>query len=258
VSLRDLFLERGWVRIDGAFPAGAAAAIRSMTWDAIERQTSMRRDDPSTWTLPWPDHLDHLKGRPELRAIDTPRVRGAIDEVLGTGDWVAGKGWGANFVVMPSGEPFDVAGTASTWHVDWAYDAPLDPPPAAQVITLYGDVAPGAGGMQIIEGSHRVVAAYAAANDLPAKHAARRKAIMGSDPWLRALAQAAPPAERIQRFMTDGATIGGVPVRVVECAGSAGDVYLIHPLTFHCRPTNAGAQPRFMLSTFARLRTVAA
>ncbi|MEA3054925.1 MAG: hypothetical protein QOD30_357, partial [Actinomycetota bacterium] len=38
----------------------------------------------------------------------------------------------------------------------------------------------------------------------------------------------------------------------------AGDVYLIHPLVFHCRPTNAGTSPRFMLSTFATLPRVAA
>jgi ectoine hydroxylase-related dioxygenase (phytanoyl-CoA dioxygenase family) len=256
VSLRELFLERGWVRVDGAFSADAAAAIRSVTWDAIEKQTSMRRDDASTWTFEWPDHLDHLKGRPEMKAVGTDRLRTAIADLLGSDDWTAGKGWGANFVVMPTTRPFDVA--SGTWHVDWAYDAPLDPVPAVQVISLYGDVEPRAGGMQIIEGSHRVVAAYAAANELPAKHAKRRQAIMRSHPWLVALNEAASAEDRVQRFMIDGGDVDGVPVRVVECAGAAGDVYLIHPLVFHCRPTNAGAQPRFMLSTFARLRTVAA
>jgi hypothetical protein len=244
------------VRIDGAFSADDAAAIRSVTWDAIEKQTSMRRDDPATWTYEFPDHLDHLKGHPAFGAVGTERLRGAVGELLGTDDWKAGKGWGANFVVLPTARPFDVA--LGTWHVDWAYDAPLDPIPGVQVITLYGDVAPQAGGMQIIEGSHRVVAAYAAANELPAKHAKRRQAIMRSHAWLVALNEPAPTGERVQRFMVDGGDVDGVPVRVVECSGRAGDVYLIHPLVFHCRPTNAGSQPRHMLSTFATLRTVRA
>ena len=118
MSLRELFLERGWVRVDGAFSADAAATIRSVTWDAIEKQTSMRRDDPSTWTFEFPDHLDHLKGHPAFRAVGSDRLRAAIGELLGTDAWKAGKGWGANFVVMPTARPFDVAG--GTWHVDWA------------------------------------------------------------------------------------------------------------------------------------------
>lgn len=237
------------MRVDGAFSADAATAIRSVTWDAIEKQTAMRRDDPTTWTDESPSHLDHLKGRPEMKAVGTERLRSAIDELLGTPEWKAGKGWGGNFVVMPTARPFDVA--RKNWHVDWDYGAPLDPVPGLQVISLYGDIAPQAGGMQIIEGSHRVVAAYAAANELPTKHAVRRKVIFGSQPWFVALNAGGSPADRVQRFMIDGGEIGGARVRVVECAGSAGDVYLIHPLTFHCRPTNAGTQPRFMLSTFA-------
>lgn len=256
MSLRKLFLERGWVRVDGAFSADDAATIRSVTWDAIEKQTSMRRDDPSTWTFEFPDHLDHLKGHPAFKAVGSERLRSAIGELLGTDEWKAGKGWGANFVVMPTSRPFDVAG--GTWHVDWAYDAPLDPVPGVQVISLYGDVAPQAGGMQIIEGSHRVVAAFAAANELPPKHAKRRQLIMRSHPWLVALNEQASPEDRVQRFMVDGGDVDGVPVRVVECAGREGDVYLIHPLVFHCRPTNAGTSPRFMLSTFATLPRVAA
>jgi hypothetical protein len=254
--LRELFLERGWVRVDGAFAADDAAAIRAVTWDAIEKQTAMRRDDPSTWTFEFPDHLDHLKGHPAFEAVGTERLRVAIGELLGTDEWKAGKGWGANFVVMPTARPLNVAG--GTWHVDWAYDAPLDPIPGVQVISLYGDVASRAGGMQIIEGSHRVVAAYAAANELPAKHAKRRQAIMRSHPWLVALSEQTTADERVRRFMVDGGDIDGVPVRVVECAGSAGDVYPIHPLVFHCRPTNAGSQPRYMLSTFATLPRVPA
>jgi hypothetical protein len=253
--LRDALLDRGWVRIDGAFSPEGAAAIRDATWAAIEAQDGMRRDDPSTWRKEFPDHLDHLKGRPEMRAPGSARTCDAISEVLGTEQWKGGKGWGANFPVMPTSRPFDVP--LGTWHIDSDFERPLEPLTAVQVISLYGDVAPRAGGMQIIEGSHRAVARFAAGG-MPVKHAARRKALLRSHPWLEALGVEDEPERRIQRFMVEGGDVDGVPVRVVECAGAAGDVYLIHPLTLHCRPTNAGRAPRFMLSTFATLRTVPA
>lgn len=253
--LRDDLLERGWVRIEAAFSPEDAAAMRAVTWAAIETQDGMRPDDPSTWHKEFPDHLDHLKSRAEMRAPGSARTIAAVSEVLGSDDWKAGSGWGANFPMMPTSRPFDVA--RGTWHIDASYEQPLEPLTAVQVISLYGDVEPRAGGMQIVEGSHRVIARFAT-EPLPVKHAARRKALMRSHPWLEALGVEDEPDRRIQRFMVDGGDVDGVPVRVVECAGAAGDVYLIHPLTLHCRPTNAGRVPRFMLSTFARLRTVPA
>ena len=106
--------------------------------------------------------------------------------------------------------------------------------------------------MQIVEGSHSVVERCMASSPPPAKHAARRKKVVRSHPWLAALEEPGEPSARIQRFMVDGGDVDGLPVRVVELCGEAGDVFLVHPLTLHARPRNTGTQPRFMLSTFAR------
>jgi ectoine hydroxylase-related dioxygenase (phytanoyl-CoA dioxygenase family) len=40
----------------------------------------------------------------------------------------------------------------------------------------------------------------------------------------------------------------GIALQVVELSGSAGDVFLLHPLTMHAAAPNAGSAPRFMLS----------
>lgn len=247
---RASFFERGWLHVPSAFSPDDAAAIREITWEAMARQDGIVREDRRTWTCEAPAHLDHLKGRPELRAVASERTNRAISDVLGDARWKAGKGWGANFVLFPTDRPFDVA--AGTWHIDSPYELVADPLAAVQVITLYGDVAPRAGGMQIIEGSHRAFAQWASTTEVPDKAARARRAFLRSDPWFVDLCTAADAASRVQRFMVDGGSVSGVPVRVVELAGGAGDLFLVHPHTFHCRPTNAGDAPRFMLSTFAR------
>lgn len=243
-------LERGWTRISGAFSADDAAAMRDIAWKAMATMHGIDRDDPSTWRMEAPTHLDVLKGAPELEAVGSPVTRAAIDEVLGTDRWTAGRGWGAQFMLFPVDGPFDIA--SGTWHCDSLYTGPIEPLDHVQVITIYGDVAPHAGGMQIVEGSHRVIARCMATGQVPTKHASQRKMVMRSHAWLAGLTAPATAEERVRRFMEEGGDIDGLPVRVVELGGSAGDVFLVHPLTLHARPRNAGTEPRFMLSTFAR------
>ena len=245
-------LERGWVRVPGAFGVDEAAAMRDVAWTAMKTIHGIDRDDRSTWRMEAPTHLDVLKGNPEFAAVGSPRLRGAISDVLGTDEWHANKGWGAQFHLFPPVpmRPFDVA--VGSWHCDSPYDLPVEPLESVQVISIFGDVAPRAGGMQVIEGSHRVIERVMAGEGVPVKHAARRKMIMRSHPFFVDLATPGDPDERVARFMVRGDEIDGVPVRVVELSGEAGDVFLVHPRTLHCRPTNTGTEPRFMLSALAR------
>ena len=43
--------------------------------------------------------------------------------------------------------------------------------------------------------------------------------------------------------MSDGAEVDGVCLRVVECTGRAGDVYVTHPWVFHSIASNASTRP---------------
>ena len=56
----------------------------------------------------------------------------------------------------------------------------------------------------------------------------------------------ATAAERIGRFMTEGARVGGVDLRVVELTGKAGDAFVMHCDTFHAVAPNRGTVPRMM------------
>ena len=66
--------------------------------------------------------------------------------------------------------------------------------------------------------------------------------------YIRDLHAAGHPAGRIARFMDRTEAADGIPLRVVENTGAAGDVILLHPLVMHVAARNTGTAPRFLLS----------
>lgn len=72
------FQTHGWVRIEGAFGAQKAAAMRDVVWRALAT-VAFQRDDPTTWRKERPDHLQHLKSDPVFRAVGSHLTLAAID-----------------------------------------------------------------------------------------------------------------------------------------------------------------------------------
>jgi hypothetical protein len=243
----DHFNQRGYVYVHGAFTAGEAAAMADVVWAALEPK-GFRRDDPATWTIEAPSHLQRLKEAEPFKAVGSDRTIGAIDDLLGPGQWVRPKDWGAFFLLFPTRRRWTVP--HSTWHLDHDYTLPLTPLRALKVHAMFGDIEPRAGGMTIVAGSHRAVAAAIAAHPAPpgAPAAKIRKALMASHPYLVDLGREGDADERIARFLDRDEDVWGAPLRVVELTARAGDVILIHPLVLHTRPTNAGTAPRFLLN----------
>ncbi|HMK13373.1 MAG TPA: phytanoyl-CoA dioxygenase family protein [Acidimicrobiales bacterium] len=255
---RSHFNEWGYLRVTGAFSAADAAAMRAVVWQALERQ-GIRRDDPSSWTNEFPAHLQSLKDDPAFEAIGTERTLGAIDDIVGRGRWRQPRDWGAYFILFPNPRPWTVPWSA--WHLDHAYTSLLAPFDGLKVHSMFGDVAPRAGGMTIVAGSHRLVAQHFEAHPpRPGTRAAQLRAqLMQSSDYLRVLGTEGGGGEsRIARFVDGIEVVDGVPVQVVELTANAGDVILIHPLVLHTRPTNAGTQPRFLLNKDLSLTSPAA
>ena len=244
----DHFVTHGWVRIPDAFSADHAAAMREVTWRALE-SVGFRRDDPSTWTTHRPAHLQHLKADPAFHAVATERTIAAIDEVLGGQRWTRPKDWGAFFLVFPTpGRPWSIAQTG--WHLDAVYTSPLAPPSGVKVHAMYGDVEPHAGGMNIISGSHRLVHQWFLDHPPePGRRSAQLRKSLHRHPYLRDLCAEDDGDARRARFHDQVQEVDGIPLQVVENTARAGDVILMHPLLLHAPPfAHAGTQPRFLLN----------
>ena len=247
---RDLehFRTFGWVRVQGAFSADAAATMCAVIWAGLG-QVGIVRDQPSTWTKTRPEHLQHLKSDPAFRAVGSERTVGAIRQLLEGQALPLPKDWGALFLHFPTGGEWDVP--SSGWHMDGDYTGELSPPCGLLIHAILDDVGARHGGTNILSGSHRLVHQWFTENPpaAGARSAQMRKSLQ-RHPYLRDLCTAGDPAMRIARFHERAEVVDGIPLQVVENTASAGDVILMHTLLLHAVPAaHLGSQPRFLLST---------
>lgn len=241
----DAFRRTGLARLAGAVTAPEAVAGRIWTHLA---GVGILRDRPGTWTVSQPTGLRAVTASPEFRALGSPAIRAAADELLGAGRWLEPRRWGRPLVTFPSGGPEWTLPTGGAWHNDFVPLRPGADPRAVQIFVILSDLAPRGGGTLVLTGSHHLVGRYLAeSGEEPHPRTLRR--VLGGHPWLGELfepARAMPAAERIGRFMTEGARVGGVDLRVVELTGKAGDAFVMHCDTFHAVAPHRGATPRMM------------
>ena len=244
----DDFGTHGWVHIPGAFSPDDAAAMREVTWRALER-VGIRRDDPSTWTRERPDHLQQLKADAVFAAVGSERTLAAIDAVLAGQPWKRPRDWGAFFLVFPTpGRRWGIP--VGGWHCDADYTGPLVRPRGVKVHAMFGDVAPRRGGMNIISGSHRLVHRWFVENPpAPSTRGAKLRKAVHRHPFLKALCTPGDEDARIARFHDRVQDVDGIPLQVLENTAAAGDVILMHPLLLHAPPVaHTGTEPRFLLN----------
>src|SRR4029077_20452218 len=133
--------------------------------------------------------------------------------------------WGACFRAFPSQQTWNVPSRG--WHVDANYLSALSPPDGVRTHTLFGDVAPRAGGTLIVSGSHRLVHQYFTDHPTPrgARGAEYRRLLKGH-PYIGDLHTDGDADARATRFMDRAEEHGGISLQVVEITGAAGDVIL--------------------------------
>jgi hypothetical protein len=240
------FNDHGWMRIPRAFSEDAAAAMREAVWRALA-DAGVHRDRPSTWSVARPNHLQRLKNDPVFRAVGSATVYAAIDTIFDGRPYDAPKDWGAVFVTFPTGPDWGVP--TKGWHIDANLTSSLSPVRGVKTHALFGDVAPRGGGTLILGGSHRLVHQWFQKAPPPAgARSADLRKLLRSHPYIRDLNAGGDPDERVARFMGQTEDMCGVPLRVVENVGAAGDVLILHPLVLHVAAPNALAEPRFLLS----------
>lgn len=234
------------MRLPRAFGEAAAATMREVVWQGLA-EAGIARDNPSTWTIERPAHLQHLRGHPAFREVGNPGVLAAIAAIMQGRPCPAPKDWGSLFIAFPGERPWRIP--AGGWHIDARYTSALHPPGGVKTFALLGDVAPRSGGTLVVGGSHRLLHRWFSDNPPPpdATSADMRRLLLAHR-YLRDLQTDGDADGRTARFMDRIEEDGGIPLQVAELTGSAGDVFLLHPLTMHAAAPNAGSAPRFMLS----------
>jgi ectoine hydroxylase-related dioxygenase (phytanoyl-CoA dioxygenase family) len=140
---------------------------------------------------------------------------------------------------MPEGGPWVVP--HRQWHTDVGFE---DTPQSIKIWALLGDLGPGGGGTPQVAGSHKVIERFLTTTE-EREFKAVRDQVLQSDPWFRNLTS----EDRTVDPMAP-ADLDGLPVRVIELTGQAGDVYLTHPWILHSIAANAADTPRMMRSRF--------
>lgn len=248
---RATFRRRGFLRLESAFDEEQAAEQREQIWRELRDVYGVREHDRGTWQQP-AKQLRRAREHPGHLAMATARLTGAIDELLGPGDWqrVGPRHWGSVLFTFPNAETWDVP--RKTWHWDNPIPPHLSGCAALHLFSLLASLEPGGGATVFVEGMHRVVVddfVRLGPDERQAKHGTHRARVMRADPWLRRLQADDPPVDdRIRLFMNEGSEIGGHEVRVNEMVGNAGDVYVLHPLLAHTWAPNASDRPRMMRS----------
>ena len=112
---REQFVRDGFVKLENAFPAEIAAEARMILW----RETGCDPEDRTTWTRPVV-RLGDFPQEPFQKAVNTPMLHGAFDELVGAGRWVPRNSLGGFVVRFPhSDDPGDTG-----WHVDASFPPP--------------------------------------------------------------------------------------------------------------------------------------
>jgi ectoine hydroxylase-related dioxygenase (phytanoyl-CoA dioxygenase family) len=240
------FSRHGWMRVRAAFSADEAAAMRAVVWRALGA-VGIKDDDRSTWNAERPDHLQHVKRDPAFQAIGSARLLEAIDVLLEGQPCERPTHWGSPFVAFPSTHAWHVPSRG--WHVDANYLSALSPPDGIRIHALFGDVAPRAGATLIVSGSHRLIHEHFRRDPPRADaRAADCRRLLQRHPYIRDLHAEGDVAARTARFLGRAEEHDGIELQVIENAGLAGDVLLLHPLLLHVATSNNGHEPRFLLS----------
>ncbi|MDF9798533.1 hypothetical protein OKW21_003796 [Catalinimonas alkaloidigena] len=215
------FIHEGFVRLEHAFSKAWAEEVRKILWLDIAAEP----DDPSTWTQPVV-RLGNYHQEAFRKAVNTPLLHTAFDQLVGKGLWLARNDLGSFPVRFPGAdEPADTG-----WHVDASF--PGDNPNdylswrinvrsrgrALLMLFLFSDVSEKDAPTRIRTTSHLEVA--------------------------RLLA---PYGEEGLTFMKLAEKLETTAhCQEVGATGEAGTVYLCHPFLVHAAQSHHGEHPRFM------------
>ena len=257
---RDQFERIGLVKMPRAIEQSAAEEMLRSVWEALRERYHIHREAPDTW--PEPDAsgdlaveqiggahrflgAHHLPKSVTFEQVGNAAVRGAVDDLLGRGNWQQPERWGSLLVTFPESRGrWDVP--CSNWHLDFPAKRSDPALIGVRIFTCLAKLPEGGGGTVFAAGSHRLVRELARKSE-KLSSAEARKGLIRTYPWVKSLCSRDEKADRVRQFMSKATMPGGIEVRVVELTGEAGDVWLAHPQTLHAPVANCSTVPRMVV-----------
>lgn len=256
----EQFIDRGYVKLEEAFPRTAALAAQDFLWDQLAER-GVQKDVHETWTEPMV-HLRETYTDPVFQACMTPRLQDAVEDLVGHGRWAdrnteIGWGWWPVNFALGADRPWDVP--TGGWHWDGIQFRHTITAPDQGLLLLphFSSVGPRGGGTLVAAGSHEVVARFLNTHPEGIELKDALASCGQEHPWLAALTGAADAGtDRVARFM-DAATPDqhGTVLQVMETTAEPGDVILCHPFLYHAASQNHSGVPRFMCNRTTPLKT---
>jgi ectoine hydroxylase-related dioxygenase (phytanoyl-CoA dioxygenase family) len=245
------FHTAGYVHLESAVSGSVVDEMRTRVWNLMSPQGFLQYD-PASWRIdgtsskgfkPVPKLGDMKVG--ETSPEDCVVVREALDEIFEAGR-ATKDSWGQPLVTMPNGSDTWLMPT-SIWHFDHRYSHPRQIN-GANVFLLIDDVEAGGGGTAVVRNSPLLLDRLLNSGAIFSKLSEQNKGFCNSHPWLRGLKanRKSSTVERNRQYMDQDADIDGIPARVEELTGAAGDVFLCHPALLHAPAMNTSSRPRLM------------
>jgi hypothetical protein len=186
VDIRSSFEAAGVVRLEGAFAAEQAAAMREAVWRHAERQAGLRPGDPASWAGSPVLNWQGLRRDPAFGPLaDNAPVQDALDVIFGAGGWQRPRPGGQILFSLPEPGPWVLP---DGWHMDCGFERATWPVRSVKLFAFLGEVGPCGGGTMLLPGTHLLVDRYR--EGLPAPPGAGKEnwlPFMRQHPWLARL-----------------------------------------------------------------------
>ena len=228
----DLFIDKGYVRLEGFHPQKRTAGIRQQLLDEIKRLKALPGGKSLSSALqkklPLFQQIGKLSALVKVPGVHEALVTPAlIDCVTQLGGRAPTAIQDTQLLLSP---PLQGASTFNglNWHVDVS-TKPQDPLPGIQAFFLIDDVAPGGGATQALAGSHHV----------------------GTPGWpaASALRQVLKTSDDLERSLQP------LGIGLIEMSGRAGDVFLMDLRLLHTPSVNSTKNVRMMATTRCFMNT---
>ena len=251
---KEVFIEWGFVKIEGLIPVEIVDPIREMVIERLRRHGFWGSEG---WLPPADAEAakklsitlkEISRSSKSLRPILTDRVLAYASDLVSGHElklsppitqflFTAPRSYVLNHDGRWNGE-WEVP--RSIWHLDMPRSAAIGPP-GPEMFTFLNRVEPKGGGTLVLAGSHRLL------NDVEYLSSKGVKKKLKRHAYFQELTGKSGDDDR-SRFMEDVGHIDDVPVQVVELTGDPGDVYFVDLRLLHSIGANTSDQPRMMIA----------